>query len=127
MLNRIAGGDHALAFESVGRGCCRADEVRGLQLPHHRSLCAPGAAGPRSACRRRDRNLTGRQVLGQLSTAQVFQDSFDFTAAPGLSDDELGAVAVGFGPDVGDRTLTYAYITGDTSSQWTGLVAPRGC
>ncbi|HEY6807719.1 MAG TPA: PKD domain-containing protein, partial [Gemmatimonadales bacterium] len=60
------------------------------------------------------------QVLDAQTGAQVFQDSFPFATAPGLPQDQLGAVAVGFGPDGSDRTLTYAYI-GLVSPQWIAV------
>jgi PKD repeat protein len=58
-------------------------------------------------------------VLDARTGAQVFTDSFNFTSPPGTPDDELGAVAIGFGPDATDRTLTYVYVTGPTATQWT--------
>lgn len=65
------------------------------------------------------------QVLDAQTGVQVFQDSFTFTTAPGLPQDQLGAVAVGFGPDSSDRTLTYAYI-GVVSPQWTAVNLQTG-
>ena len=60
-------------------------------------------------------------VYDAFTGALVYQDSFPFSNAPGLPEDVLGAVAVGFGPDPGDRTLTYAYLTSATTSQWTAV------
>lgn len=61
------------------------------------------------------------EVYDALTGAAVHQDSFPFATPPGLPEDELGAVAVGFSPDPGDRTLTYAYLTSATTSQWTAV------
>ena len=58
-------------------------------------------------------------VLDARTGTQVFTDNFNFASAPGGPDDELGAVAIGFGPDATDRTLTYVYVTGAASTQWT--------
>lgn len=65
-------------------------------------------------------------VLDAQTGAQVHQDSFPFTAPTGLPEDELGAVALGFGPDTYDRTVTYAYLTTATSSQWTAVNLTTG-
>ncbi len=66
-------------------------------------------------------NAVALQALDARSGSVQFSDAFTFTAGPGQPEDELGAVAVGFGPDALDRTLTYAYITGSTASQWTAV------
>ncbi|HET7787951.1 MAG TPA: PKD domain-containing protein [Myxococcales bacterium] len=65
------------------------------------------------------------QVLDAQTGLQAFQDSFLFATAPGLPQDQLGAVAVGFGPDTSDRTLTYAYI-GLVTPQWTAVNLQTG-
>ncbi len=59
------------------------------------------------------------QVFDARTGTSVYSDSFNFAGPVGSEDDELGAVALGFGPDTGDRTLTYWYLTGATASQWT--------
>jgi PKD repeat protein len=59
------------------------------------------------------------QVFDARTGTKVYADSFNFVGPVGSEDDELNAVALGFGPDTGDRTMTYWYLTGATASQWT--------
>jgi PKD repeat protein len=63
------------------------------------------------------------QVWEASTGTPVYSDGFNFAApvGTGAEDEELGAVALGFGPDLGDRTLTYWYLTGGTASQWTAV------
>ncbi|MBK7857670.1 MAG: PKD domain-containing protein [Archangiaceae bacterium] len=66
------------------------------------------------------------RVLDAATGDPVLYDTFNFTSPMGMPGSQLGAAALGFGPDAADRTLTWAYLTGATSSEWVAVNLATG-
>jgi hypothetical protein len=73
-------------------------------------------------------NFTSLILFDAVEGDTRYETGFQFESPPGTSGDRFGLTQWGFGPDQGDRTFVYVYVSGQTSAAWNvvNLTRPAG-